>query len=461
MKGKTEIILTDVNTNKVEIIKENNLVTNAVYKALNENIEGMFYNIDGESVRNWDEDMFPIAGNILGGVILFEDTIDENVNTLFAPSVNKCVGHANMEANSTDIATRGSINLNESMKLDNGYKYVWDFATSQGNGMISSICLTHKYGALAYTGNLNSKSYSVIGMKTVMDNPSYESKSIHIDAVEINFEENLMYSISIDEDDNVIIYKVKKYLTKMGLNGELNNMEDEILEKTTLNPTTFIRGSYNYCDFFNGENGYWYGFICDYNSVGNASIKWIKINKNDYTFTEGTWSLNNVTVREIGYRSGYNTSSPSRRINCVMKDGYLYIPNYTKNGVYKINADNPADIKLIELGFYIGSHDENDADTNMYRFMDLVVGTNYMILPDDSVIQTVNVMPLTNTSTPLFQNELYALTFGISSSTYQKNYMYKKLWLITPYLGTINNLSSSVEKTADKTMKIIYTLTES
>ena len=34
------------------------------------------------------------------------------------------------------------------------------------------------------------------------------------------------------------------------------------------------------------------------------------------------------------------------------------------------------------------------------------------------------------------------------------------MFLRTPYLGTINNLSSAVVKTADKTMKITYTLTD-
>lgn len=37
---------------------------------------------------------------------------------------------------------------------------------------------------------------------------------------------------------------------------------------------------------------------------------------------------------------------------------------------------------------------------------------------------------------------------------------YKELFLYTPYLATINNLASPVIKTADKTMKITYTLTE-
>ena len=37
---------------------------------------------------------------------------------------------------------------------------------------------------------------------------------------------------------------------------------------------------------------------------------------------------------------------------------------------------------------------------------------------------------------------------------------YKDLYLYTPYLATINNLGTPVIKTADKTMKITYTLTE-
>ena len=42
------------------------------------------------------------------------------------------------------------------------------------------------------------------------------------------------------------------------------------------------------------------------------------------------------------------------------------------------------------------------------------------------------------------------------SWAYDARYMF----LRTPYLGTINNLSSAVVKTADKAMKITYTLTD-
>ena len=52
----------------------------------------------------------------------------------------------------------------------------------------------------------------------------------------------------------------------------------------------------------------------------------------------------------------------------------------------------------------------------------------------------------------------YMLREWVYSSSRYCNY--KELFLYTPYLATINNLASPVIKTADKTMKITYTLTE-
>lgn len=53
-------------------------------------------------------------------------------------------------------------------------------------------------------------------------------------------------------------------------------------------------------------------------------------------------------------------------------------------------------------------------------------------------------------------------TFGLRESMYSSSYyhVYKELYLYTPYLATINNLGTPVIKTADKTMKITYTITE-
>lgn len=86
---------------------------------------------------------------------------------------------------------------------------------------------------------------------------------------------------------------------------------------------------------------------------------------------------------------------------------------------------------------------------------DLIVGYDFQIASDDSVIATVGSTRFKEIATPLFQyNEfLFAWT-----SSYGKEYMVA--YLLTPFLASINNLSSAVVKTTDMTMKITYELTE-
>ena len=53
-----------------------------------------------------------------------------------------------------------------------------------------------------------------------------------------------------------------------------------------------------------------------------------------------------------------------------------------------------------------------------------------------------------------------AYRFFTGGSSSGKNVNERSAMQMTPYLATINNLSSAVVKTTDKTMKITYTLTE-
>ena len=76
-------------------------------------------------------------------------------------------------------------------------------------------------------------------------------------------------------------------------------------------------------------------------------------------------------------------------------------------------------------------------------------------LAEDTVIQTQGSVRLNNAATPLFQYKNFLFGWGGSYGN-----EYRTAYLLTPYLASINNLSSAVVKTVDKTMKITYTLTE-
>ena len=62
----------------------------------------------------------------LVGVVLFDSTLEENVEKYFEPYTVKKVGYANDGASNLTDPKRGSRNVLESEVLENGVKMVWD-----------------------------------------------------------------------------------------------------------------------------------------------------------------------------------------------------------------------------------------------------------------------------------------------------------------------------------------------
>ena len=216
----------------------------------------------------------------------------------------------------------------------------------------------------------------------------------------------------------------------------------DVLFEIKLNPTMFVmsnpssnEGAY---DFFDGKDGYWYGFWAGTNKSGNASITKIKINKSDFSFTEERMTLNGVTCQAVGYHGGYNTN-PQRNVQSVLMNGYLYMVSYDKTKVYKINIENAADIKEIPLG----SASAYNCNGDYYRsgsmwlanLGDWIVGSDFRINTEDKVFCKADSAPWTYTSTPLFQYGPYFFSFG----GYYANSTRQNLFLWTPYLANIHN----------------------
>jgi hypothetical protein len=152
LKGTAIIELTDINTGEKEIIKKDNLVTNAAMLALTQNPLGVMY----QSHSGWfAQNMFPVCPNAIGGIMCFEDIIEENVEQIHPPVGNHMTACSSNDVNPGQSTTRGSMNQTESGPLEDwsGYRFVFDFSTSQGNGKISSMALTSKWGGIAGMGD--------------------------------------------------------------------------------------------------------------------------------------------------------------------------------------------------------------------------------------------------------------------------------------------------------------------
>ncbi len=386
LKGTMVLELTDVNTSEVETVTEENMITNAINNILGTNPMGIFYAATGEydDAVLWNGTLLPICPNMIGGILLFSNTLEENADNVYQYSANLPVAYA------SDLPKAKQLVLFET--------------------------------------------------------------------VEVDFENNLLYSITFS-NSSVLIKKVRIPIFDIGLNEKLDDSTYTVLEEQAVQTSTFLfLGSYTlYGEFFDGKDGYWYGFSNEGNSSGNAKMVWVKISKTDYSMTEGQWTLSNAKLMDVGNRDEEN-SYPERVVKSCMRNGYLYVPAYNKKGIYKINASNSADVTLIEFGFtskWKPLCETGSCELYMTLVGDIIVAGDFQVMADDTIVHTQGSVRLKNAATPLFQYKHFLLGWGGSYGN-----EYRTMYLLTPYLASINNLSSAVFKTVDKTMKITYTLTE-
>ena len=358
--------------------------------------------------------------------------------------------------NQTDAPRRGSANLTETIPLENGYKFVWDFSTSQANGRISSIALTHYRGGKYFYGDTHGKDPFLLLNSTSL----YKKREVsdcYNGCIEIDFKSNTIVSIWPLNDKSIELVKLKEPLTSIGLNDPIYTKGYKAEERITIDVSEFFSkiGTWYECCFYDGEDGYWYGF-----GTNRDNLIRVKINKNDYSTSTDTWSLNGIRLGSLGSYNEKDRSYCHRYKYSCVKNGYLYsISPYRTNKVYKVNINNPVDITVISLGKEVSSSKYGGEYNYLYKWGDYILGYEFVIDKKDQVIVN-NVDSYNGSGIGNLMMETQTIgPFAIGFGGYEERF-YKLLFLHTPYLGTINNLSSPILKTADKTMKITYTLTE-
>lgn len=459
-KGELEVELADVNSGETELVSETNMVTNAVNDLLGMNPMGLFFKTSGEydQMMNWNDEMLPICPNMIGGIMLFPASLDEGADNVYPPGNNLPVAYASNDVNASGNLKRGSMNLTESTALNDGYKFVWEFTPSQGNGTIAAIGLTSKHGGENVYGSDAAVDTSLLLLRKNEMQLSNDLANALLQAIDVDFEKGLLYSFFF-EGSSVKVSRYRIPIFDVGLNEKLDDTTITLEDTTALACSEFaFKGGYTlYGIFLDGFDGYWYGFANEASYYSDTEMKYIKIRKSDLSYSEGTWTLSNAKLREVGsIREGsgyYNTER-----NAVIRGGYLYALGIDNMGVYKINLANHTDVSFIRFGFESRLESMAASGNCVARLLllgDVIIGYDFIIDGNDNVIQTSGGARFDNMATPLFKYKEFVLGWG---GSYSNKYRYN--FLLTPYLATICNLSSVVVKNADKTMKITYTLTE-
>jgi hypothetical protein len=153
LKGKTTFELTNVETGEVRKIEDNNMVTKAFEYLFRlnfvESTGNLWFKALGTELDNYDNTSVEhdkVMKMFTGGLVLFDSPLDEDVENIFPPSGVETTGCGATKAYTGLNTMAGSYNVAESGVIENGYKHVWDFGTSQGNGQIACACLTTRNG---------------------------------------------------------------------------------------------------------------------------------------------------------------------------------------------------------------------------------------------------------------------------------------------------------------------------
>ena len=473
LKGKTTFELTDVNTGEVEVIEDSNMITNGLRDFL------ATYGYFGCDVLGGTVGNSSLWVNLLGGLFLFDSRLEENVNNILMPAGVKMVGNGSYNiSNSGSITELGSYNTSESgLQSDGSVKFVYDFSTSQANGTIACACLTSKIGGYIGMGNSNkkrifNKDYSfttfisddkynrtsnIDGSKNDAQHVLYASYNDN--AIYLSNPYNIKYDASHAEQHwsttkKIQILKVKAGFTSIGIKERLLlNQVSETYDIDIPQDILTYMGARTDLVYINADtNGnVFVVFNTGRDTLNNGSFCWImKIdrerNVTHYKFT------NNVGTKLV-----FN------RRYMVFNREYLFA--YTETTPYNLYGIKYSDsTQIIDVNLTLNSkYTLFNIDKNLIGMFGNSYDSDYYA---PLVYDVVNNELRYCNGKGGYSNELYIPFIdkkGVYIYVYYTEYSsgsYFKVLKEPRYLATINNLSEPVVKTASKTMKVTYTITE-
>lgn len=436
LKGHARIELTDINTSSKEVIESDNIVTNGA---------STFLKIRGNTLhpveKMFMENDNPVA-TLYGGLILWDGTIDESVNNYHKPAgvkmtANACYGLKN----TTDASELGNYNTDESV-IGNGYaKFVFDFSTNEGNGTIASLSLVHKYCGMIGFGNKKSGvCANLAGISDVIKNGSRNISSTEIayqkNGNALYMKEDVLYVASMSTSTGAVIigsYKFDTGHTLSLFSDKKNLLKNKIGSKEIQlkDYHTYSRVTYQVVGI---EDKYLYYAILNTKSPYNVLL--IKVD------------ITTCSVESTDLETLYNKLHATGSFHNILNGNLVYYGKDSKCHIYNISTGDVVDVSYDTRN--IVSHLKLNEKESLCFTKD---GYCYLYSKEDNSYVMTNNKEATNNSPAIYATGDGGVVCAYSNGT---TYVSGNPF----YIGTINNLDSPVEKTADKTMKITYTLTE-
>lgn len=438
IKGHTEIQLFDRDGNMVQNTHDDNMITNGLAGFLKNH--GMLNDTPFSSDVSSD-----LITTLLGGILLFNETLTESANTTMMPDGVKMTANGAYGITYSGTPTElGSYDANETgWQNATTFRFVYNWNNAQGNGVIKSAALTSR--AHGYVGEGNSTSDGSVTNNNYNELTFGNEKNIGIapNGTVYAIKNNVAYAIVIDTDQQDITIKSRSVNDTA---CDIRNIAD-IEDMTWTTVATLSNPSANVS-------------LVAYNGI---SVRYITgaivmaIRSND-----GILVLNLATdYSVINSYAELTAAATSLTFNSndmffLTEDGdYIITYNYTASKVYKIEVANPTNVVEVTVN---GSPTFGSQTRERYS-----IGKRHYF--SNAVYdETLGQIYINNLSANNYENlyvkagdvykddnTLIAMMSGYSgvSRVYRNN----------GYLATVNNLANAVTKDSSQTMKVIYSLT--
>lgn len=490
LKGHVKVTLHNCRTGKNEVAEGENIVTNAVADIFANNYLG------GINTGS----LLPIYSKWYGGILVYKephtDTTDPTDYFIKGDNVNELIAHAGDTAPSSaqivaEDLKRGSP-LSET-NTDNSVTRVWEWGSSQGNGQISALSLTHKDTGNAGTG-CNSSAFGAFSPWESIGNLSDISVAINsANNVFAQYDDYHGMRFAIGTDGQYAYGNVRfdtQYLTvyisrlpyaKVGLFDTQNVISTGARQFTVeLQQTLKCMPSF-YFDYETKQLWIFHnitGFSYDTPSWNKKTINYAVIDcENEELLSEGTIESDATNgdfaptcVSNQNYRDG---NSSCHRFGGIVKEGnFVYIPtstgsisgggflydfNINMTGYRRIDLSGQASQKLLVFNTNASMHKSAIKNGGLLMMSGRVVngdigyacaeqlGNSWGAFTGVYGMQRINKI-----STCVFP-----IGAGSGSGSYSRMIFANKM-----VNTTLFNLNSAVQKTTAKSMQIEYTLTE-
>lgn len=436
MKGKAQLILTDPDSGRViKYAEENNMVTNAIQRIFDIPQLGI---IRGSSDEIYNGFM-PIYKNLISGLVMLGNNVDENPDRFMMPDDSIFIGSAGGEYTGT-LPTRGTLNKSQSGEIENGYRLVWDFAPEKAVGTIHCIGLTNRlFGNGGFTRQKTDGRIMVNPHKIELTGgANLEYASIKGTLLGYLDGDNIMYSVIVDRA-KATIYRCRiPDCAAIRLEDCMDSFRDtEIIRKDEYTLPISVNDYRNWA--FDKGHKWLYVFNITYSSsTGVETVEYCAID---------------VKTGETK-QTGEIKWSPKKYTGLcyfAVCDNKIYISEYGDMRAFSLAGQQ---LETIDFGSTVTSAipmfsggrksvlvTDNSIGGQYYTYLE---HEPMVYVESSSFLQSLDLINLP-----------YVVAYNIAKSESNTSY----IMLRTDYLATINNLAEPLVKTNRHALQVRYEIT--